>query len=376
MKLNEFERLKKKIDIKDFENNNKGLNTWLFRFSYLGNLGSILFAFYLVYDAFNKTISATFGSYYGNILAMIITSLVLSVFEIIKRYLIKNSSIQYVQTKTFAANTLKWLIFTISILSLSGFLTIKGSIEFAVSRGMIIGSTVDNAINIKTDSINNIITNKIYFLEQKDSVYQSKLDSLNLIRSNKNSKNLAVSIDEIKFSIKENKEKISELKSEIKTKVNILTETGNKVKKSSDEEGSKIILIFVLIAILIEFVIILGIYFREYYEFKVYEINHKKFEKLYLKKERYKSLLSFVYDNGKLNVEDKVISVLAFKEIVASKTTISNSGKLVDEFYREMDSLGVFSTVGKRRIIMMTYDEAIDIVENLDDSLLALENMK
>ena len=75
-------------------------------------------------------------------------------------------------------------------------------------------------------------------------------------------------------------------------------------------------------------------------------------------------------------VGDKVISGLELKEIVADKTNIQNSNKFVDEFLKDMDNIGIFNTVGKRRFIAATHAEAENIIDHFDDAYRALENIK
>ena len=122
--------------------------------------------------------------------------------------------------------------------------------------------------------------------------------------------------------------------------------------------------------------IIGGVYFREWFEYNLYMLNQQKFEKIYLKKDRYKSLISFVYKEGKITIGEKVISGVELKELVREKTTIQNPNKFVDDFLHDMDSIGVFNTVGKRRFIAVNFAEALSIVDKFDDTLRILENMK
>ena len=76
-------------------------------------------------------------------------------------------------------------------------------------------------------------------------------------------------------------------------------------KSDNENEDSRNILLFVIIVILNELLIIGGLYFREYYEYTLYIINQEKFEKLYQKKDRYKALLTFVYNDGKLTIQSE-----------------------------------------------------------------------
>jgi len=183
-------------------------------------------------------------------------------------------------------------------------------------------------------------------------------------------------IDKNSKIIGDNQNEINNLDAKLQLRVAELKSNLNTTIADNAIEDTKNIVLFVIIAIFAELIIIGGVYFREWYEFNLYIINQQRFEKIYQKKDRYRSLLSFVYKNGKALVGDKVISGLELKEIVADKTNIQNSNKFVDEFLKDMDNLGIFNTVGKRRFIAATYAEAESIIEHFDDAYRALENIK
>jgi hypothetical protein len=60
MDLKKYGELREKIKTKDFEGNNEGLDKWLWRFSFIGNMSSIFFAYFLVYPALLKAITLNF----------------------------------------------------------------------------------------------------------------------------------------------------------------------------------------------------------------------------------------------------------------------------------------------------------------------------
>jgi hypothetical protein len=183
-------------------------------------------------------------------------------------------------------------------------------------------------------------------------------------------------IDKNAELITENEAKIEVIDTEFDARVKELNLDLNEAKNENQDEDAKNILLFIVIVVFNELIIIGGLYFREYYEYNLFVINQDKYEKIYKKKDRYRALISFIYRDGKLTTGDKVIPSLELKEIVRDKTNIPNSNKFVDEFLREMDTMGIFNTVGKRRNIQMTYTEALDAIENYDDTYRVLENMK
>jgi hypothetical protein len=176
--------------------------------------------------------------------------------------------------------------------------------------------------------------------------------------------------------INETKAEISNIESELKIETSKLENKLNSNYSSIDSENMQNIILFIIIAVVSELLIFFGIYFREWYEYKLMILGEQKYEKFYLKRDRYRALITFVYNSGKAIVGDKVISGAELKELVKEKTTLPNSNKLVDEFLKDMDNMGVFNIVGKRRHIGVIYDDAIDVIENFDDTYRILENMK
>jgi len=67
---------------------------------------------------------------------------------------------------------------------------------------------------------------------------------------------------------------------------------------------------------------------------------------------------------------------MELKATVTEKANIQNSNKFVEGFLHDMDRLGIFVTVGKRRNIGKTFTEALETINSYDDNYQVLENMK
>jgi len=383
MDLKKYDELRKKINTKDFEGNNKGLDRWLYRFSFVGNASAIFFAYFLVFPALLKTISLHFfGGFWGALFAIVFTLIFLTIFEIVKRYLIRNFSSDYVSVhKKINAPAVGWLIISLTIIALSFYLSISGSKNLATTS-FFKNTLVESEISIKTDSLSTIY-------EKEKRIFENDNENLRNINNDLRQKltetpftyrtirnDYQTSIDKNVKIIAENQTKINEINNTLNFKIKTLNEQLTALKSTNQTEDTKNIFLFVIIVIFNELIIIGGIYFREYFEFTLYEINHQKFEKIYQKKDRYLALLAFVYGDGKLTTGDKVISGLELKTLVAEKTNISNSANLVKNFLQDMDRLGIFATTGKRRYIVAPFHEAKNIVEKFDEAFRVLENMK
>ena len=383
MELKEYDKLRKKINVKDFEGNNKALDKWLFGFSFVGNLGSIFFSYFLLYPALLKAISINLvDGFFGTALAFTFTNIFLVIFEIIKRYLFRNFSSDYVaNNKKMNGPILGWFTVSVAIVLLSFYLSLVGSKNLA-STSNIKNNIATVQVDVQKDSL-------AVQYERKKKTYELDNESLRKINNDLRQtitqtpvgwvtirRDYQSSIDKNTEIVNENQSEINKIDNQLSQRISELKSGLNSTITKNANEDTKSIVLFIIIAIFAELIIIAGVYFREWYEYNLYIINQQKFEKVYLKKDRYRSLLSFIYSDGKLMPGDKVMSGLELKELVAEKANIQNSNKFVDEFLHDMDRLGVFNTVGKRRFIATPYQDAMMVVEKFDDTLRILENMK
>jgi hypothetical protein len=382
MDLDKYDKLRKKIKNKDFETNNKGLDKWLFRFSFIGNISSIFFAYFLVYPSLLKGISLNLISgFWGAAIAFTITIIFLAIFEIIKRGFIFNFSNNYFENKRkINGLSMSWLIASLTIIILSFYLSITGSKNLATTS-IIKNTVVENQTTGIKDSITNQYGKKII-------IYSDDNESLRNINNDLRKKltetplnyvgvrkNYQENIDKNTKLIYDNQTQIDKINTELELKLSKIENNLNNTKSSHKTEDVKNIFLFIIIVVFNELAIISGIYFREFYENKLYDLHHNKFEKLYLKKDRYRSLLTFIYANGKLTTGDKVISGIELKKLISEKTTIPNTNRFIEEFLSDMNRLGIFNIQGKRRFISVRYEDAIEIVNNFDDAFRALNNM-
>jgi len=307
---------------------------------------------------------------------------ILSIFEIIKRYLIRNFSNDFViNKKKLSLKILWWSITSVAIVVLSFYLSISGSKNLA-STSSIKNAIVQTEVVSKSDSLTSVYDmQKQIYVDDNEALRAVNTDlrqkladtPLNYPTTRKGYQD---NIDSNTELIRENDARIGNLNAELDRKIADYNVEFAQTKSENQTEDTKNILLFVIIVCFNEILIIGGLYFREYYEYTLYVINQQKFEKMYQKKDRYKALLSFVFEEGKLTSGDRVIPMLELKGIVAEKTQIQNSNKFVEEFLRDMDRLSIFTTHGKRRLINTTLTEALETVDNYDDSYRVLEDLK
>lgn len=383
MDLKEFDKLRKKISIKDFEGKNKGLDKWLYIFSYIGNISAMFFAYFLVYPALLKAISLNLiTGTWGVTIALIFTVIFLLIFEITKRYFIRNFSSDYfIYNRNISKQMFGWFLLSLSIIILSFYLSISGSKNLATTS-TIKNVVADSEITTQIDSLS-LDYNRRKRIYEKDSEELRKVnnDLRNILAQTPISylsvrKEYQISIDKNIEIINANQLSINRLNNELSEIISELKKNLSNKKSENKTEDNKNILLFTIIVIFNELIIIGGVFFREYYEYNLFKLNQQKFEKIYMKKDRYLALLAYVYQEGKLSPGSKVISEADLKTIVASKTNIENSNKVVKEFLYDMNRLEIFTIVGRRRVIATEYQSAVNIINHFDDTLRILENMK
>lgn len=383
MDFHKYNQLRDKINRKDFEGSFKILDAWLYIFSFIGNIGSIFFSYFLVYPSLYKAISINMTkSVWAVILSISFTVIFLIIFEIIKRYIVSSFSFNFVSSKKkIKPNNLSWLVISVLILFLSFYLSLVGSRDLATTREYK-EEMIENDITIVIDSLTTISNeNKKIYVE--DNI---KLRDVNISLRDKlmNTRVGYVTVrNEYQGNIDKNLEiinsnelKIKEIDDKLNAKILELKAEAEKDIVISENEDIKNITLFIIIAIFCEVIIFAGIYFREYFEANTFELNKEKYEKIYLRKDRYRALLAYIYNGGLLEVGTQVMPVMKLKELVADKTKIQNSNKFVDDFFLDMDRLGVFVLNGKRRNIGMSYENALQTIIDFDDTLRYIENIK
>ena len=381
MDLKKYDELRKKINTKDFEGNNKGLDKWLYLFSFIGNIGSIFFSYFLVYPGLLKAITINLiGGIWASIFAFTFTIIFLVIFEVIKRYLIRSFSTDFVSNKKkIKASIVGWLTISVSIILLSFYLSIIGSKNLA-STSTYKDNVIENKTTITTDSLS-------ILYEKKKKTYEDDNITLRTINNDLRQKltetpvtyisirnQYQANIDKNVKIIENNQKEVDKIEDKLSQNVVELKSNLGEVKNINKTEDIQNIILFVIIACFCEIIIFSGVFFREYFEYNLFIINQQKFENIYTKKDRYKTLTTFIYNNGNALIGDKVITGLELKELIKEKTNIPN--KFVDEYLCYMDNMKIFSVVGKRRHIAKTFQEALAIIENFDDALRILENMK
>lgn len=382
MDLNKYSELRNKIKSQDFETKNKDIDTTLNIFSYIGNIGSIFFAFFLVFPALHKAISANLlEGDFSTYLAGFITVLVLSGFELLKRKVLSNLSFDIVKNKfKIHKSLISWTIFSLAIISASFYFSLNGAINFATTsegKNVVIENTIKNDI----DSVNNVYQKrKQSLIDDNDSYRQSNKEYRDKItetplnyRTVRN--DIQKLIDANNKNVIENDVRIEGLNDELSKLITQLENDQQEEQTKNEDSDVGNILLFLVLSISIEFIIILGIYFDKYYEYNIYLSNMSELETIFKKRDRYKTLIKFIFKEGMLGQDQIIMGKTILLKLIKEKSNIPAPNKFLDGFLNDMDYLGIIKLNGTRRYTAVTYSEALEKIDKFDDTLRLLEKL-
>lgn len=382
MELKKYDTIRKEIKKMDFEGKFKQLSDWLYLFSFVGNVGSIFFAYFLIYPLFNDAISHYIQTDSTNIISSIFTVLILFMFELTKRIILKNFSFDFVKErfKIKEFSIISWLIISLGLIVLSFYFSINGAMKFA-DNTIVVEQQINKELNFKQDSVKSV------YQARKDSYYldiqQLKDDNEELrIKRNETPLNYISARNDYNNMIIQNTDEIKrfegfivDLDEELEGKINeFKIEKNNTLNKITDENNISI-LVFILISSLIELLIIGGIYFKSYYDLTVFRKNEPHLENFLKKRDQYLVLLSYIYKKGKLTTGDVIIGVNRLKETLKDNN-IQNVNKLVTSFYSDLEYNNIIKTEGKRKYFVVDYEKANEIITKLDDTVDILNKLK
>ena len=331
-----------------------------------------------MYTLFNAEISHYIQKDSTNIIiSSIFTVLILFMFELTKRIILKNFSFDFVKErfKIKEFSIISWLIISLGLIVLSFYFSINGAMKFA-DNTIVVEQQINKDLVFKQDSVKSVYQKRIN--EEESNIQQLKdlnIALLNKITTSNFISAIQSSIDKNNKEIEKYGNNVDKSKEELKSKINeFKIEKDNSLNKTINDNNISI-LVFILISSLIELLIIGGIYFKSYYDLTVFRKNEPHLENFLKKRDQYLVLLSYIYKKGKLTIGDVIIGVNRLKETLKDNN-IQNVNKLVTSFYSDLEYNNIIKTEGKRKYFVVDYEKANEIITNLDDTVDILNNLK
>lgn len=383
MEQNKYEKLRDKFKNKDFESTYSIFDRSLYPISFVGNILSILFSIFLIYPlGYKALVSYGISGGLSSFISFMFSIGILSAFEYFKREVIYRFTYNIIVDGKSMFSSASWLISSIILVGGSFYFSVGGAFEFGtISENSNI--KIEMTSQAKIDTLSSQYSRKILVYENENNglretniSLRSKL--LNTDAIDQNTRNNYQSIVDKNLSIIDNNEvKIKQLSVELDNKTKLISKTVIDSKTSNTNNDSGFIIFFVMIAILIESVIIIGIWFRNWFEYKLYLLNEDNMENKNLTKERYTKLLKYIYGLNNGQVNGNVVGIAKLKELLIDKSDdITNIQAFLVDFYSTMDRLSIFKLNSKRRVINMPLIKALSLIDNIKDDVVSLEDFR
>ena len=372
MRISEFKKLEEKINNKNFSESYKSINIMLTILSYFGNLASIFLAYFFM----SKIIS---GPLPDNPFVVFLSSvIILAGIELLKRDIFDKFSVSYLKEKTILKGTLPLFIFSIILISASFYSSLNGAKEFS-SKEVQIEQAKDNDVKIFSDSLTNVYGDKIKSLEDEISTYKVKIEEKDkeqalinqdlldrgwLTSSQKSrNKQLTEEKEYLDNKIDESESKIDKLELERDTKISEYEKDITKDSESKKEDNSKNSFIFIILSTIIEFIILGGVFFGEYYKFRSYKEFREKIDKdpNYQKWMLYEKILKIIYTEETQHSE-RLPSNKSMIEMCKINGIIVLPKDMVD-FLKVIKGLGIIKQSGPSRYINKGREMSFEVLK-------------
>ncbi len=333
MNLDEFNKLEDEFEKSSFEKENKKIHDYLYYGSFLPNLVLIILGFAFLNNKLKIIPEVFSGQFY--VLSFISLG-ILAFYELAKREVLFSTIKSLVKNQKLTLKIFFALIFSILMLTGSFYLSLNGAKELVDKK---------EEVKIKTDSS---LTNDF---KRIDSIYSSQINSLqskidytvDVAKSKERSLNGSERKDVERWE-----ENIKELSTKKEDEKNKIEKKINEFKKEENLKTDNNQTVFVLIGVFLEFLILFGVGFKPYYQWKSYKdkkeelIRNPNYEKYQL----YDSLIKTLFQNGKKMKNSELPSGDMLFSSIKSKGIFITDKELI-EFLKLMSTLKIIINKGR-----------------------------
>lgn len=361
MNFNDYKKLKEEVKNKDFFSNYSGLAKGLFYAGFIANIFSILFAYLHANKMIKQAITTTSPTILLGVL--IICAVILTGLEFFKRYLFDKFSLAFIREK-FKFNGTEIKVLALSALvciCISFYLSLNGAKEYAAKTDEI-KETTEITVQTFQDSTTTLYDTKISkldsaseFLSQKKLDYEEKSENAVTQRDKKYYRE---QIKENQVLIEKNDAKIKELKKE---RDNLLANHQEKIETKADKSISSNAdnsIRFLFFSTGIEILIIIGIWFKNYYNHRgVYDFETKiQKDTKYKTFAQYNTLIDIIYSSD-TKIGDSIPYMAQLNKIM-KMSNADLTGKELEDANKILTHLNVLQKKGNKKIIKVDKETA------------------
>ena len=336
MRFTTFKNIETKVRKPSFYDSYIGLDKILYILSFFGNVASVFLASFFFTKLLSETITDITSPYF----VWGVTIFLLSALELLKRNIFHKFSVEFVRYKNFFnGETFILSIFSIAIISLSFYSSLRGAREFSAKNDLIEANTNMKVDNYK-DSLKLVYDGKIQLIEKLNAKYDDRIslqDNISLTSTKQSDKRrIEREINKIRVDKDKNELKIKELKKEYESDITQYEKTH--VDRASNEivKNKANSITFVMISTVIELLILIGIFFNNNFHF----VSYNSMRELVISKDSYKNwllyneLLDYMYSNNVLTV-DKLVALCSLNSINIDDNSIKS-------FFNLLVNIGIY----------------------------------
>lgn len=362
MKIKEFDKLDKKINGQNFHESYRTINVVMTALSYFGHIASIFLAFFML----SKVL---FGVMESKPVVYVVTIIMLSAIELLKRDIFHKFSILYLKLRSFGKDVLPLFFLSVAIIGISFYSSINGAAEYS-SKGAKIDADSKELLKNNIDSLSKPYELKISLKEKEVASLESDLNGLRSQQRQLNDlalsgtltpaqkkllSSLPKQIKEIELqnkpTIDSKNAEIESIKSDLQKEIKTYETSHNTETSKKKSDNSKNSVAFIIFSTLIEIAILAGVYFNDYYDVRSHREKKSMIEKdpSFQKWKLYNQILDVIYTedtkmNQKLPSTKSIIDMCKTNDMIVLQKDIT-------DFLKIMGTLGIIKVSGSTRYI-------------------------
>ena len=340
MKIKDFDKLEKRLNGQNFHESYGNINRVMTGLSYFGHVASIFLAFFML----SKIL---LGVMDNKAVVYVVTVIILSAVELLKRDIFHKFSVLYLKLKTFGRDVLPLFLLSVTIIGISFYSSIKGASEYS-SKSEKIDNDAKNMIDKYSDSLTKVYDKEIVVIQDEIKYEKESFRSKDLLLSTLQAKSaegrlskdqratiadLGAQKKELDEKVEAKEEKIKAKKKERDAQIETYGKEVEKNSKGKKEDNSKNSIAFIIFSTLIEISILAGVYFNDYYDVRSYREKRNQLEKdpNFQKWKLYNQILEVIYTedtkmNQKLPSNKGIIEMCKMNEIIVLPKDNRNVG--------------------------------------------------
>jgi hypothetical protein len=351
----EFLRLEKNTLRQSYGERFGAAQKLLYYFSWFGNSISVFLAYFFVRELFMGIVTA--GS--GMLLMSFLVVVFLSFFELLKRYIFRQFSIDLIQSRTDDEKKTSSILVVgvFAVIIISFYLSLNGAQEF-INREKTVTTQTEVVVNNKADSINAYyMTTYINALQEENKKLTDQNNQYAEISKEKYARMYGDLIKQNNIKIDKNLENIRYYEDQRDVKIAGITQAEQTKLDSFKSENKYNVLIFILLSFIIESFILFGIYFTQFFNCKILaEYRTEVMDTPTFKKWMMYDKMMDIFFEG-MDINDELPTAAAIQEI-AKLSDLKSSNYDLERFFKMTTYLKIIERRGNKRLLAMNLDTA------------------